>query len=70
MKNILRKNIVTILLGFTGLVTGFLYWKFVGCADGTCAIKSNIYLMTLYGGVIGALLGNVIQGFTVKKQPS
>jgi hypothetical protein len=69
MKNFFRKNIITIILGFIGLITGLLYWKFVGCADGTCPIKSNIYLMTVYGGVIGALLGNVIQGFTAKKQP-
>ncbi|MCI0472381.1 MAG: hypothetical protein L0Y76_02230, partial [Ignavibacteria bacterium] len=69
MKNFFRKNIISIILGFTGLVTGFLYWKFVGCADGTCPIKSNMSLMTVYGGVIGALLGNVIQGFKVKKQP-
>lgn len=69
MKKFFRKNIITVILGITGLSAGFLYWKFVGCADGTCAIKSNMSLMTVYGGVIGALLGNVIQGFTVKKQP-
>lgn len=50
-----------------GLFGGFLYWKFVGCADGTCPIKSNMSLMTIYGGVIGGLFGNIFQGFNRKK---
>jgi len=68
IKKSIRKNILTIIITFIGLVAGFLYWKFVGCESGTCAIKSNPYLMTLYGGLMGGLIGNMIQGFTKKKE--
>lgn len=68
IKKNIRKNILTIIITFIGLVAGFLYWKFVGCESGTCAIKSNPYLMTLYGGLMGGLIGNMIQGFFHKKE--
>lgn len=35
---------------------GFLYYKFVGCASGTCPITSNPLHSTLYGAAIGFLL--------------
>lgn len=38
-----------------GSVAGFLYWKFVGCNSGTCAITSNPTNSTLYGAVMGGL---------------
>lgn len=68
IKKNIRKNILTIIITFIGLIAGFLYWKFVGCESGTCAIKSNPYLMTLYGGLMGGLIGNMIQGFFKKKE--
>ncbi|MGI6199593.1 MAG: DUF6132 family protein [Christensenellales bacterium] len=43
-----------------GAVGGYLFYRFVGCASGTCAITSNPYISTIYGGVIGALLGSTI----------
>jgi len=67
IKEFIKSNLITIIFSAIGIVAGFLYWKLVGCADGTCAIKSNPYLMTLYGGLMGGLIGNVIQGFTKKK---
>lgn len=39
-----------------GTLGGYLYYYYVGCASGTCAIKSNPYLMMLYGALIGYLL--------------
>lgn len=45
-------------LGFLG---GFLYWYFVGCNSGSCPIQSNWHTSTLYGGVIGFLLGDLIK---------
>jgi hypothetical protein len=67
IKEFIKRNLITVILSAIGLLAGFLYWKFVGCADGTCAIKSNVSLMTLYGGLMGGLVGNVIQGFVKKK---
>ncbi len=40
-----------------GGVSGFAYYYFIGCKSGTCAIKSNPYYMTLWGMVLGGVLG-------------
>jgi hypothetical protein len=42
--------------GIAGALAGFLYWKFIGCITGTCAITSNPLNSTLYFGIMGALL--------------
>jgi hypothetical protein len=39
-----------------GGLAGFLYYHFVGCSSGTCAITSNPYLSILYGGLLGLFL--------------
>ncbi len=36
-----------------GGLAGFLYYHFVGCASGTCAITSSPYMSTLWGGMMG-----------------
>jgi len=59
-KNWIRKRLPEIIGAFTGAVGGFLYWKFVGCVSGTCAIKSNWYLMIPWGMLLGYLAGSVI----------
>jgi hypothetical protein len=41
---------------FIGGLAGFLYWKYVGCLTGTCAITSNPLRSTIYFAVLGALL--------------
>jgi hypothetical protein len=39
-----------------GAIGGFLYWKYIGCLTGTCAITSNPIRSTLYFAVFGALI--------------
>lgn len=39
-----------------GAIGGFLYWKYVGCLTGTCAITSNPVNSTIYFALFGALL--------------
>lgn len=55
----------TYRLTFAGLVLGaiggFLYWKWVGCAGGTCAITSRPLNSTLYGAVMGSLFFNLFK---------
>jgi hypothetical protein len=41
-----------------GALSGYLYWYFVGCASGSCAITSSPVNSTLYGGVMGFVLVN------------
>lgn len=57
----IKKNILTIAGIIIGAVAGFLYWNFVGCASGTCAITSNPYNSTIYGSVMGGLLFSMFQ---------
>lgn len=47
-----RSYVIPVLIG--GLA-GFLYYKFVGCSSGGCAISSNPWSMTLYGMLLGSL---------------
>ena len=49
-------------IGFLlGAVAGFLYWKYIGCLSGTCAITSNPLRSTVYFGIMGALIPGLFQ---------
>lgn len=56
MKNVLKSNILAIIGVVVGALAGFLYWKFVGCSSGTCAITSSPVNSTIYGSILGGLL--------------
>jgi hypothetical protein len=36
-----------------GGILGYLYYYFVGCASGTCAITSSPIMSVIFGGVLG-----------------
>ena len=42
-----------------GAIAGYLYYKYVGCASGTCRITSKPLNSTLYFALIGGLLFNM-----------
>jgi phage shock protein E len=46
------ENKIILLGGVLGIVLGFLYYYFIGCENG-CPIKSNLFLMSIYGGILG-----------------
>lgn len=50
----------------TGITTGFLYWKFFGCTNG-CPLKSNPWLMSGYGLIVGYIVGDALQSYFDKK---
>lgn len=56
MKKIIQSNLLAIIGVAVGLVAGYLYWHYVGCNSGTCAITSNPRNSTLYGGMMGGLV--------------
>jgi hypothetical protein len=41
-----------------GGLSGFLYYHFVGCSSGQCAITSSPYMSTIYGSLLGFFLVN------------
>lgn len=54
------KNWLNNKLYFIGAVAGagggYLYWKYIGCLTGTCAITSSPVNSTIYFAIMGALL--------------
>ena len=63
----MRRYLPLIVLTLLGLCGGYLYYRLVGCATGTCPISSNPYSSTIYGGVIGFLLGVVVSPKKIKE---
>jgi hypothetical protein len=59
--NFLKKNILLVMGVSLGALAGFLYWKFIGCSSGTCAITSNPYNSTIYGAAMGGFLFSIFQ---------
>jgi hypothetical protein len=41
-----------------GGIIGFLYYHFVGCTSGTCAITSNPVSSIIFGGLLGLFIVN------------
>lgn len=56
MKKWLLTNKIYFIGAAIGAFVGFLYWKYVGCLTGTCAITSNPFRSTLYFATLGALI--------------
>jgi len=55
-----KKAIIITTIGIViGAVAGYLYYFYVGCASGTCAITSKPLNSTLYGAVMGGLVFNM-----------
>jgi hypothetical protein len=55
-----RKAILITSIGIViGAIAGYLYYNFVGCASGSCAITSKPVNSTLYGSLLGGLLFNM-----------
>ena len=54
--NFILKYKLTIIGILIGAIGGYLYYHFVGCASGTCAITSKPVNSTLYGALMGGLL--------------
>jgi hypothetical protein len=61
-----KKYRLTILGIVLGAIFGYLYYRFVGCASGTCAITSKPLNSTLYGALMFGLLLNIFEKKTKK----
>lgn len=64
-----KKEILITAIGtMIGAISGYLYYRFVGCSSGTCRITSKPLNCTLYFALIGGLLFNMlVKGNKTKK---
>jgi hypothetical protein len=62
MKDKLLKNKLVLIGIVLGSVAGFLYWYYVGCASGTCAITSSPVNISIYGALMGGLFFSILKG--------
>jgi len=61
MLNTLWTYKLTLIGIVLGLIAGYAYYYYVGCASGTCAITSRPLNSTLYGGMMGGLFFSMFQ---------
>ena len=59
--NIIQKYRITLIGVVAGALAGYLYYHFIGCASGTCAITSQPANSTVYGAMMGGILFNMFQ---------
>jgi Family of unknown function (DUF6132) len=52
----LKKHWLTISGITIGATAGYLYWRNIGCASGTCLITSKPVNASLYGALLGGLI--------------
>ena len=58
MKNWILKKKLAFITAIIGAIFGYLYWSFIGCTNGSCAITSVWYRTMLYGTLMGWLIGD------------
>lgn len=59
--NFINNHKLTLIGILTRAIAGYLYYHFIGCASGTCAITSKPLNSTLYGAMMGGLLLNLFK---------
>ena len=52
---------VVLFGAIAGAIGGFLYYYWIGCTTGSCAITSQPVPSTLYGAMMGGLLVSMFQ---------
>ena len=57
-----------IALPLVGSAGGWLYYRYMGCATGTCAVTSSPWLSTGFGYILGSLLYTVLWPGRGKRQ--
>jgi hypothetical protein len=61
MKKWVRNNLRWIVGGLAGAVFGYVYWRTIGCENGSCMITGKWHNAMLYFAISGALLFSMFQ---------
>lgn len=56
MISFFRTHQIVVLGVVLGAIAGFLYWNFIGCNSGSCAITSKLFNSSSYGALMGGVL--------------
>jgi len=59
--NFFKKYQLTLIGVVLGALGGYLYYHFIGCSSGSCAITSRPVNSTLYGALMGGLIFNIFK---------
>jgi len=60
IQKLLSNKLLFIGIGL-GALSGYLYYHYVGCASGTCAITSRPLNSTAYGAIMGGLISDMFK---------
>ncbi|HOY31020.1 MAG TPA: DUF6132 family protein [Bacteroidales bacterium] len=58
---LIKKSPGAIIGTIIGGAGGYLYYLFVGCSSGACAITSNPFMSVLWGALLGYLIGDTFK---------
>jgi hypothetical protein len=54
--NWIKKNILYFIGSILGGIGGYVYWYFIGCDSGGCAITASPINSVIWGAMMGSLL--------------
>jgi len=52
-----KEIVIWTTISIVGALLGYAYYYFIGCKTGNCKITSNWFNSTIYGFIMGFLLG-------------
>ena len=44
-----------------GAISGYLYWYFIGCTSGSCALSSVWHNSVMYWAFVGGIAGSMVR---------
>jgi hypothetical protein len=69
-RRIARSPARAAIAGILGASAAAAYAHFVGCRTGTCPLTSNVWIASLYGAAVGAVVGWPERGLHSGRAPA